>query len=423
MHLPTSAVFAAALFTVLGLGTKTEFNGDIVQGIPVITKLALGDVPVNAITRYYFLAGEAQGNIKYHVPVFVARGTPESLESGRRLSLSSTVHGDEYNGVRVIQKVFASLEEDVKCGKLNGTIIGVPVINQNGVMHNQRNCNIPPPLSGSECCFRSRQFFINPFPNLTLLSNPVFSSLENGFFTNLNRVFPGVDPNNASSAATQPEGYAYRIWTDLWGNTTNVDIAVDMHTLTTASDGPMWVYADYRQPYNERLATLTQADIIKIDPGEPGSIETEWVQNKIPAITLELGPGVSWNHDMITRGYDFVFRLLHDLYLLSSSKTTADGNDGDEPAPPITPDLSRTYIATNRVNIPATQPGWAQPLVGVLDDVAKGQELVRIYNTWGDVVEHVRAPDASRVLQIITDPPVEQGTVVVVLANNGTSAG
>lgn len=140
MHIITFVAFAVALFAELGLGKKTQFNGDIIQGIPVITKLELDDVPVNSITRYYFLAGEAQGNIKYHVPVFVARGTPESLESGRRLSLSSTVHGDEYNGVRVIQKVFASLEEDVKRGKLNGTIIGVPIINQNGVMHNQRNC-------------------------------------------------------------------------------------------------------------------------------------------------------------------------------------------------------------------------------------------------------------------------------------------
>lgn len=146
MHFLTFAALATALFTALGLGEKTQFNGDIVQGIPVITKLELSDVPVNSITRYYFLAGEAQGNIKYHVPVFVARGTAESLETGRRLSLSSTVHGDEYNGVRVVQKVFASLEEDVKCGKLNGTIIGVPVVNQNGVMHNQRNCKVPSTL-------------------------------------------------------------------------------------------------------------------------------------------------------------------------------------------------------------------------------------------------------------------------------------
>lgn len=219
-----------------------------------------------------------------------------------------------------------------------------------------------------------------------------------------------MDPNDPSQAATLPEGYAYRIWKNLWGNTTNVDIAVDMHTLTTGSAGPMWVYADYRQPYNERLATLTEADIIKIDPGEPGSIETTFVQNSIPAITLELGPGVSWNHTLIQRGHDFVFRLLHDLAMLLPS------------SPMPEPNLSHTYIAINRVDIPCTKAGWAEPLVGALDDVTKDQEVVRVYDAWGTVKERVRAPADSRVLQIISQPAVEQGTIVIVLVNNQTGA-
>lgn len=119
---------------------KTVLTGDIVDGVPVITFLDLTDVPSNAITRYQFLAGEAQGGIKYHIPVLVARGNKESLEKGRRLSLSSTVHGDEYSGVRVVQNVFTQLEDVVKTGKFNGTVIGVPTINVNGIMHNQRNC-------------------------------------------------------------------------------------------------------------------------------------------------------------------------------------------------------------------------------------------------------------------------------------------
>lgn len=249
-------------------------------------------------------------------------------------------------------------------------------------------------------------FFSIHFSNI---ADSVFSSSGNGFYTNLNRIFPGVDPTDPTLVASLPEGYVYRIWTDLWGNTTNVDIAVDLHTLTTGSDGPLWVYSDYRQPYNERLATLTQADIIKIDPGEPGSIETTWVENKIPAITLELGPGISWNQTLITRGYDFIFRLLRDLHILPSTGA------------PITPDLSQTFIATNRINVPTTKAGWAEPLVGVLEDVAKGQEVVRVYDSWGDVVERVRAPAASRVLQITSDPAVEEGTTVIVLVNNGTS--
>ena len=141
MHVSSGVVIlASCALIVVG---KTQLTGDIVRGIPVITHLDLTDVPHNAITRYYFYAGDAQGTIEYHVPVFVARGTPSSLHTGRRLSLSSTVHGDEYNGVRVVQKVFASLEHTVKSGKFNGTLIGIPTVNMNGIMHNQRNCKAP----------------------------------------------------------------------------------------------------------------------------------------------------------------------------------------------------------------------------------------------------------------------------------------
>lgn len=144
MHCKALVVAASAsLLATVVLG-KTNLTGDIVDGIPVITALDLADVPVNAITRYYFLAGVAQGTINYHVPVFVARGTNSSLDKGRRLSLSSTVHGDEYNGVRVVQNVFSMLEKTVKAGKFNGTVIGIPTVNMNGIMHNQRNCIILP---------------------------------------------------------------------------------------------------------------------------------------------------------------------------------------------------------------------------------------------------------------------------------------
>lgn len=186
----------------------------------------------------------------------------------------------------------------------------------------------------------------------------------------------------------------------------------------------MWAYSDYRLPYNSRLATLAQPDIIKIDPGEPGSVETTWVENSIPCITLELGPPVSWGHEYIQRGQDFIFRLLADLRMTppasssNTTDTTTTSSDGRE----IIPDLSKTYISTNRVDIPTTKAGWAQPLVDVLDDVAKDQALVHVYNSWGDLLETVRAPDDSRVLQVKTDPAVEQGSIVMVLVNNSTSS-
>lgn len=163
------------------------------DGIPVITALDLADVPVNAITRYYFLAGVAQGTINYHVPVFVARGTNASLHTGRMLSLSSTVHGDEYNGVRVVQNVFRLLEETVTAGGFNGTIIGIPTVNMNGIMHNQRNCTVLPSP---------------PSPPLSLFSNnPIRRSLlqlRKRLLHQPEPRLPGQRPQRPDRASRQP---------------------------------------------------------------------------------------------------------------------------------------------------------------------------------------------------------------------------
>ena len=171
---------------------QTIFTGDVISGYPVITTLDVSDTPANAITRYWFLAAEAQGGIPYFLPVFVARGTNQSRDSGRKLSLSASVHGDELNGIAAVQRVFKKLNETVSGGKLNGTIIGLPTTNPDGNQHNQRN---------------------------------FYSSSSNGFLTNLNRVFPGED---RLEGAAIPDAYAYAIWNNLWGNTSNIDVAVDL---------------------------------------------------------------------------------------------------------------------------------------------------------------------------------------------------
>lgn len=68
--------------------------------------------------------------------------------------------------------------------------------------------------------------------------------------------------------ASGPAGLAYTIWNGIWRNASAIDAAVDLHTVSTGADSPLWVYADFEAPYVERLAKLTEADIIKIDPGK-----------------------------------------------------------------------------------------------------------------------------------------------------------
>lgn len=181
----------------------------------------------------------------------------------------------------------------------------------------------------------------------------------------------------------------------------------------------MWVYSDYRLPYNARLAQLVQPDIIKIDPGEAGSIETTFVSNQIPAITLELGPPSVWNKPYILRATDFVFRLLADLRMTTTSRTTTETETETDLS--SSNNNNKTYVSTNRIDVPATRAGCAEAHVDVLEDVKEGQEVVTVYDCWGGVVEIVKAPAAGRVLQVKTNPAVEGGSVVIVLVNNGTT--
>ena len=227
-----SSLIAGAILAVHA-AAQTNYTGDIISTYPVITSLDLNDAPANTVSRYWLYTGTSQGMINYFLPVFVARGSDESLSAGRKLSLSASIHGDELNGIPVVQRVFASLNESVASGDFNGTVIGLPTVNPNGNLFNQRN---------------------------------FFTPSSSGFLTNLNRVFPG---ESLLDGGTLPDAYAYNIWNNLWGNGTNADIAVDLHTLSTGSDGPLWAYADFRLDGVQRLAELAMPDVIKIDVCPP----------------------------------------------------------------------------------------------------------------------------------------------------------
>ncbi|RMY69435.1 hypothetical protein D0864_11110 [Hortaea werneckii] len=100
--------------TTLLLGTttgQTIYTGDTLQGYPIISSLDITDVPSNTISRFWLSPAEGQGGLPYFLPIFVARGSEESAHSGKRLSLSASIHGDELNPVAVVQKIFARLNE------------------------------------------------------------------------------------------------------------------------------------------------------------------------------------------------------------------------------------------------------------------------------------------------------------------------
>jgi hypothetical protein len=112
-----SAIATTAVLA--GSASAVNFTGDVVNGVPVIYDLNLAAVPPHTVSKYYLRAGELNGGHPVHIPVMVARGTPESLETGMKLSLSAAIHGDELGPVRVVQRIFEQLQNDVHT--LNGT--------------------------------------------------------------------------------------------------------------------------------------------------------------------------------------------------------------------------------------------------------------------------------------------------------------
>lgn len=266
-------------------------------------------------------------------------------------------------------------------------VIGIPTVNPMGIYLNQRN---------------------------------YFTAGASGFLTNVNRVFPGTAATDGGSG---PQLLAYNIWNNIWGNTSQVDVGIDLRmfsytwiltianhiqdTPSSGGDTSLWCYADFRLPYVERLAKLLQPDTLKIDRGEPGSIETTFVDYKIPAITVEMGQAKIWNNSLIDRTVEFVNRVMVDLKIVPSNTT-------------VEPNLSNVYIATTFHDTTSQYGGFVERLVGVDEKVTKGQPIAHVRNPFGDILETLVSPADGRMFQSPRDPSTEPGRSVGQIAYNST---
>lgn len=143
--------------------------------------------------------------------------------------------------------------------------------------------------------------------------------------------------------------------------------------------------------------------------GEPGSIETTFVDNQIPAITVEMGQAKVWNQSLIDRGFDFVNRVLDDLRIIPSNNTDV-----------YEPDLSKTYIITTFHDVLSSYGGFVERLVQVDEPVKKEQPIANIRNHFGDILETLYSPEDGRMFQSPRDPSIEPGGSVGEIAYNST---
>ncbi len=336
------------LLGAMPVAAATERVGSL-DGVAIIDRLDVADLPMGRVDRFWFRAGENQLGQDWRVPVIVIRGA----RPGPRLLLTAAIHGDELNGIDVIHQLVAGLDPST----LSGTIIAVPGLNTPGLLQSHREWT--PDDSRSQ--------------------------------PNLNRVMPGDD--GASNGSGGVDDYAGRLWSRLIRP--NADQAVDMHTQSRGTAYVLYAFAS--TPRTRTMAELMAPDIVKLDRGDKGTVENELTNAGVPAITLELGGPEEFNAEMVRRGVAGITNLMRDMKMLAGPATVS----------------SKTFVANSIAVVRAPRAGFAHLLVPLGAAVAKDQPVATISDAFGRITETVKAPMAGRVNTIATDPRRARGGMLL----------
>ena len=324
-------------------------TGDMRGGVPVISSLNTTKLPAGRYF-FYFQAGTMASGQPLHVPVMVVQGA----KPGRRLALTAAVHGDELNGIAVIHQLMRSVEPET----MSGTLLALPGVNQTGLVNNHRTFQ---------------------------------SSKGGGSQTDPNRIFPGTLVSGSPA-----EQYIGAVWHGLLKD--NADTAIDIHTQTTGSIYPLFVFSDFRNKKARALAFALMPDLIKNDTGEKGSLETTYIEASIPAVTFEVGRPKVFQNSLIQRAVAGLKNVMVLEGMLEGQLQLA------EPAP---------FVGSSYTNVQAQEAGTAHLKVRLLDEVEKGQLIAVIVDPFGKEIRQYFAPHGGRVLSVATDPLREAGTMLV----------
>lgn len=347
-----TALAGAVLLAGAPVAAETQLSGDRIDGTAVVEQLDAATLPRGQVHRFWFRASDSALGQGWYVPVVVVQGA----RPGKRLLLTAGIHGDELNGIDVIQQ----LANRIDPARLSGTLVMVPGLNTPGLNNSTRNFT---PTGGTAGA-------------------------------NLNRVMPGKDEADAGLA----DRYDWRLWHNLMRP--NADQMIDLHT---QSRGTAYVlYAFVSSPEARRIAELIGPDVLRLDPGVRGTVENEMVPAGIPAITLEIGHPEIFDARMNARALDGILRVMADMGMIAAADAPALSGPGAHP-----------FVANRQTNVAATRGGWARLSVALNDDVREGQVVATISDPFGRVLATLRSPVNGRVAAIATDPRVANGDMLV----------
>ena len=230
--------------------------------VQIVQELNIDKAPKSSITRYWLEIVTDGMGVPVHVPVIVAKGKA----NGKIVGLTAAVHGNELNGIPVIQRIF----NEIDLQEMEGTIVGIPVV------------NVPSYL-------RKKRRFIDG--------------------TDLNHIMPGKENGTVSQV------YAWRIVNKI---IKQFDYLVDLHTASNGRINSYYIRADMSDEVVRKMALLQNAQIIVHNPPSDGTLRGAADELEIPAITLEVGNPNSFQKGMIRDGLTGIHNLLGHLKITDS---------------------------------------------------------------------------------------------------------
>jgi len=217
--------------------------------------------------QFRYEVGETYLGDPVSIPVTIVNGE----SPGPRVAMTAAIHGDELNGVKVLQEVAARYDP----ADLHGTLVIIHVVNVPGYLAQQRYL-------------------------------PIYDQ-------DLNRSFPGrANGNTAERIADE----VYRRFI------APCDVGLDFHTSTRNRTTMYHVRADLANPDVERLARAFGANVILQGEGDAGSIRTVSTRAGMPTITVEMGKAHRFQPALIEKAVDGVENVLAEFDVLPDVRPT-----------------------------------------------------------------------------------------------------
>jgi predicted deacylase len=339
---------------------RTVYTGDVIQGKKVISALDVNDLERGKKHAFYFEGVQMPTGQHWYVSVLVAVGA----KPGKRVALTSGVHGDEISPVHMIQTVMSQLDP----AQMSGTVLAVPDVSR-------------PALEG----------MARRWPN----------SGRGIDLIDINREWPGNE--NGASAPSRHAGILFnRLLRP------NADYALDFHTGTTGMDVTAFNLARMELPEVRAMAELFPIDQIFDNPAYPTLLANAFINVGIPALTPEMGASRILDLIMIPMFVEGTMNVLkrHGVIAGAMGRTGKDTN---------------IFIANSGHTVLATHGGFVELLVKLNDKVKAGQKVAIQRNTFGEVVAQYTSGVAGEVMARRSDATAEPGIpLIAILYNDAT---